>query len=111
METPVALAILAIVGSVVVLTWPILVMLVRAGVEARRWRNRLMGRAWISAWFAGSGIWVVAAWIAAIIVIRLVTSTLLVELPTVDLVSWLLVISAMVIMVPFAARKPREMRD
>jgi len=111
METPVAQAILAIVGSVVVLTWPILVMLVRAGVEARRWRNRLMGRAWISAWFAGSGIWVVAGWIAAILIIRLITSTLLSGLETVGIVSWLLVITAMLAMIPFAARKPREMRD
>lgn len=111
METPVVQAILAIIGSVVILAWPILVMLVRAGVEARRWRNRLMGRAWISAWFAGSGIWVVAGWIAVIILLRLVTSTLLGDLATIDLVSWLLIIAAMVAMVPFAARKPREMRD
>jgi hypothetical protein len=111
METPVALAILAIVGSATILAWPILVMIVRAGVEARRWRNRLMGRAWISAWFAGSGIWVVAAWIAVIIVIRLVTSTVLSQLPAIDLVSWLLVISAMVAIIPFAVRKPREMRE
>lgn len=111
MQTSVAQAILAIVGSVVILTWPILIMLVRAAVEARRWRNRLMGRAWVSAWFAGSGIWVVAGWIAVIIVIRLVTSTVLSDLPTIDLVSWLLVISAMIAIIPFAARKPREMRE
>jgi hypothetical protein len=111
MEAPWPQAILAIVGSVVILVWPILVMMARALLETRRWGNRLMVRAWIGAWFAGSGIWVVAAWIAVILIIRLITSTLRAELETVDIVSWLLVIGAMIAMIPFAARKPREMRD
>ena len=108
MEVGVAQAILAIVGSVAILAWPILVMLLRAAVEGRRWRNRLMARAWISAWFAGSGIWVVAAWITVIVLIRLLTGTILADQPAVEVMSWVLIIAAMVVIIPFSWRAPKE---
>lgn len=111
MEVGAAQAIIAIVGSVAILAWPILVMLLRAAVEGRRWRNRLMARAWISAWFAGSGIWVVAAWITAIVLIRLLTGTVLADQPAVEIMSWVMIIAAMLIMIPFAWRAPKEPRS
>jgi len=105
-EAPVLRAIIAIGGSVLILMWPILVMFVRSLVEARRWRTRGAARGWINAWFAGSGIWVMAAWIVVIIGIRLVTSTLLSASDSVGLLSWMLILMAMVIMVPIASRRP-----
>lgn len=107
MEAPVLQAVIAIGGSVTILAWPILVMIVRAIVEARRWATRRAARTWIEAWFAGSGIWVVAAWIVVIIGIRLVTSTFLASSDSVDLLSWMLIVTAMIVMVPFAWRRPR----
>jgi hypothetical protein len=102
------MGIVAIVGSIAILCWPIGVMLIRSLVEARRWRNWLMARAWIGAWFTGSGLWITAAWIVAIIVLRLITATLFANDTNVGLLSWVMIIGAMVIMVPFAWRAPKE---
>lgn len=107
MEAPVWQALLAIGGSVLILLWPILVMLTRAIIEARRWATRRAARVWISAWFAGSGIWVVASWIVVIIGIRLVTSTFFASSDSVDILSWVLILTAMIVMVPFAAQRPK----
>lgn len=106
MEAPVLRAIIAIGGSVMILVWPILVMLARSLVEARRWRTRGAAKAWITAWFSGSGIWVMAAWIVVIIGIRLVTSTVLSASDSVELLSWMLIVTAMIVIVPLASRRP-----
>jgi len=98
----------AIIGSIAILCWPILVMLVRAVVEARRWRNWLMARAWMGAWFTGTGVWITAAWITVIIVLRLIIITLFADSDNVDLMSWVVILGAMVIVIPFAWRAPKE---
>jgi hypothetical protein len=102
------MGIVALIGSIAILCWPILVMLIRALMEARRWRNWLMARAWISAWFTGSGVWIAATWIAAILVLRLITSTLFEDNANIGLLSWVMIVGAMVIMIPFAWRAPKE---
>lgn len=104
-------AIVAIVGSILVLAWPILVMLLRAAVEGRRWRNRLMARAWIGSWFSGSGLWITAVWIGAIMLIRVVTDALLAESGQSQILAWVLVVVAMAIVAPLAWRAPRERKD
>jgi hypothetical protein len=102
------MGIVALIGSIAILCWPILVMLIRALVEARRWRNWLMARAWIGAWFTGSGVWITAAWIAAILVLRVITSTFFADDTNSGLLSWVMIIGAMLVMIPFASRTPHE---
>lgn len=103
--------IIAVVGSVIILAWPIWVMLVRSLVEATRWRSIVMARAWIAAWFSGPGIIVTAGWIVVIIAIRLITDALLAELDSVEVMSWVLVGAAMLAMIPFAIRTPKDRED
>ena len=105
-----ARVIVAIAGSIAILCWPILVMLVRSALEARRWRNILMARAWIGSWFTGSGIWITAAWITAILLIRVITSALFSGTSNSEILAWILVLAAMAVAAPFAWRAPREQR-
>jgi hypothetical protein len=102
------MGIVAIIGSIVILCWPILVMLVRSVVEARRWRNWLMARAWMGAWFTGTGVWVTAAWITVIVTVRLIMTTLFADAENLGVMSWIAIIGAMVIVIPFAWRTPKE---
>jgi len=98
----------AVVGSVLILTWPIVVMLVRSLIEASRWNSILMARAWIGAWFSGVGIIITAAWIMVVVAIRLITDAFLADQDSVGAMTWVLMVGAMVIMVPFAIRRPKD---
>ena len=94
-----------------ILAWPILVMVARSLVEARRWRTWRASRAWMAAWFSGQGLWITAVWVCVIIGIRVITDAVLAGQPSVGVVSWVLILVAMALMVPLAMRAPRESAD
>ena len=111
MEAPVTQAVIAIAGSVAILAWPILVMMLRSVIEARRWRTWRAARAWMAAWFSGQGLWITAVWVFVIIGIRLITDAVLAGQTSVTVISWVLICMAMAMAVPFAWRAPRESAD
>ncbi|GEM_PF-2280600 len=98
---------IAIFGSIAILVWPVLVMVVRAVVQQQRTGVKREARQWMSDWFAGPGIIITGAWIVGIFGIRIITDALLADQESVGVISWVLVGAAMLVMVPIATRRAK----